>query len=276
MNALEIKGLSRSFKNFELKDVSFVLPEGCIMGMVGENGAGKSTTIKLILNMLKKESGEIKLFGKDFDDSVKEDVGAVLDDLGLPDCLDIKKTEKVMKGIFKNWESDTYFDLCQRLRIPYDKTIKEFSKGNRAKLAIVIALSHRAKLLLLDEPTSGLDPLVRDEILDILNDYTREDNHSILISSHIVSDLEKLCDYIVFIHNGRIILCKEKDELVNEYGTVNLSADDFAKIDSEHILHYEKNPYGIRAIFKRAAGKYDFERVDIEELFVAMIKELNR
>ena len=257
MNALEIKGLSRSFKNFELKDVSFVLPEGCIMGMVGENGAGKSTTIKLILNMLKKESGEIKLFGKDFDDSVKEDVGAVLDDLGLPDCLDIKKTEKVMKGIFRNWESDTYFDLCQRLRI-------------------VIALSHKAKLLLLDEPTSGLDPLVRDEILDILNDYTREDNHSILISSHIVSDLEKLCDYIVFIHNGRIILCKEKDELVNEYGTVNLSADDFAKIDSEHILHYEKNPYGIRAIVKRAAGKYDFERVDIEELFVAMIKELNR
>ena len=158
MNALEIKGLSRSFKNFELKDVSFVLPEGCIMGVVGDNGAGKSTTIKLILNMLKKDSGEIKLFGKDFDDSVKEDVGAVLDDLGLPDCLDIKKTEKVMKGIFKNWESDTYFDLCQRLRIPYDKTIKEFSKGNRAKLAIVIALSHRAKLLLLDEPTSGLDP----------------------------------------------------------------------------------------------------------------------
>ena len=140
MNALEIKGLSRSFKNFELKDVSFVLPEGCIMGMVGENGAGKSTTIKLILNMLKKDSGEIKLFGKDFDDSVKEDVGAVLDDLGSPDCLDIKKTEKVMKGIFKNWESDTYFDLCQRLRIPYDKTIKEFSKGKRAKLAIVIVL----------------------------------------------------------------------------------------------------------------------------------------
>ncbi|MGN1405404.1 MAG: ABC transporter ATP-binding protein [Erysipelotrichaceae bacterium] len=276
MNALEVKGLSRSFKNFELKDVSFVLPEGCIMGLVGENGAGKSTTIKLILNMLKKDGGEIKLFEKDYEDSVKEDIGTVLDDLGLPDCLDVKKTDKVMNGIYQNWDSNVYFDLCQRLRIPQDKTVKEFSKGNRAKLAIVIALSHKAKLLLLDEPTSGLDPLVRDEILDILNDFTREDDHSILISSHIVSDLEKLCDYIVFIHDGKIILCKEKDELVNEYGTVHLSIADFEKIDRKYVLHYEKNPYGVKAIVKREAGKYDFERVDIEELFVAMIKELNR
>ena len=215
MNALEIKGLSRSFKNFELKDVSFVLPEGCIMGMVGENGAGKSTTIKLILNMLKKDSGEIKLFGKDFDDSVKEDVGAVLDDLGLPDCLDIKKTEKVMKGIFKNWESDTYFDLCQRLRIPYDKTIKEFSKGNRAKLAIVIALSHRAKLLLLDEPFSALDYQTRLNVSEDIYTILRKKHKSAILVTHDIAEAISFCD--------RILVMTHRPGTVKEVVSIELS-----------------------------------------------------
>ena len=249
MNALEIKGLSKNFSNFELKDISFNLPSGCIMGLVGENGAGKSTTIKLILNILKKDAGEIQILSNNYYDGIKEDIGVVLDDLGLPDCLDIYKTDKV---------------------------IKEFSKGNKAKLAIIIALSHKAKLLLLDEPTSGLDPLVRDEILDILNDYTRDENNSILISSHIVSDLEKLCDYIVFIHDGRIMLNKEEDELLNEFGVINCSLDDFAKIDKERVLHYEENPYGVKAIVKRAGLDLDFEPVNIEELFVNMVKELKK
>ena len=276
MNALEIKGLSKNFSNFELKDISFNLPSGCIMGLVGENGAGKSTTIKLILNIIKKDAGEIQILSNNYYDGIKEDIGVVLDDLGLPDCLDIYKTDKVMNGIFHNWQSDTYFELCKKLRVPENKTIKEFSKGNKAKLAIIIALSHKAKLLLLDEPTSGLDPLVRDEILDILNDYTRDENNSILISSHIVSDLEKLCDYIVFIHDGRIMLNKEKDELLNEFGVINCSLDDFAKIDKERVLHYEENPYGVKAIVKRAGLDLDFEPVNIEELFVNMVKELKK
>lgn len=276
MNALEIKGLSRSFKGFVLKDISFELPNGCIMGLVGENGAGKSTTIKLILNILKKDSGEIRIFGKEYFEAIKEDIGVVMDDLGLPDCLNVKKVDAVMKGIYSNWNSVVYFDLCRKLRVPEDKNIKEFSKGNKAKLAIVIALSHEAKLLLLDEPTSGLDPLVRDEILDILNDYTRDENHSVLISSHIVSDLEKLCDYIGFIHSGQLILFKQKDELLSEYGVIHLSNDDFKNFDKEPVLHYEVNPYGVKAIVKRGIAGYDYENVDIEELFVSMIKELNR
>ena len=201
MNALELKNVSKSFSGFCLDNINLTLPSGCIMGLIGENGAGKSTTIKLILDMLHKDSGTITILGKDNVEDIaltKEDVGVVMDEVGMPECLTAKQIGNVMKHTFRNWNEDEYVRLLQKLSLPDNKPFKDFSRGMKMKLGIAVALSHGAKLLLLDEPTSGLDPVVRDEVVDMFYDFTRDENHSILISSHIVSDLEKLCDYVAF------------------------------------------------------------------------------
>ena len=193
MNALELKKVSKSFSGFYLDNISFTLPSGCIMGLIGENGAGKSTTIKLILDMLHKDSGTITILGKDNGKDIAltiEDGGVVLDEVGMPECLTAKQIGNVMKHTFRNWNEDEYVRLLQKLSLPDNKPFKDFSRGMKMKLGIAVALSHGAKLLLLDEPTSGLDPVVRDEVVDMFYDFTRDENHSILISSHIVSDLE--------------------------------------------------------------------------------------
>ena len=212
MNALELKKVSKSFSGFYLDNISFTLPSGCIMGLIGENGAGKSTTIKLILDMLHKDSGTITILGKDNGEDIaltKEDVGIVMDEVGMPECLTAKQIGKVMKHTFRNWNEDEYARLLKKLSLPDNKQFKDFSRGMKMKLGIAVALSHGAKLLLLDEPTSGLDPVVRDEVVDMFYDFTRDENHSILIFSHIVSDLEKLCDYVAFLHKGKLLLCEE-------------------------------------------------------------------
>ena len=206
MNALEIRNLTKTYPGFALDNLSLILPSGCIMGLIGENGAGKSTTIKLILDMIHKDSGSIIILGKDNTDGIeltKEDIGVVMDEVGIPECLTVKQVGKVMKNTFRNWDDAEYARLVQKLALPDQKQFKEFSRGMKMKLGIAIALSHNAKLLILDEATSGLDPVVRDEVVEMLSDFTRDENHSILISSHIVSDLEKLCDYIAFIHKGK-------------------------------------------------------------------------
>ena len=221
MNALEIKNLTKSFTGFKLDNLSLTLPSGCIMGLIGENGAGKSTTIKLILDMIHKDSGAITILGKDNEDNIrltKEDVGVVMDEAGIPECLTTKQVGKVMKHTFRNWDDAEYARLLQKLSLPDNKPFKDFSRGMKMKLGIAIAMSHGSKLLLLDEATSGLDPVVRDEVVEMFSDFTRDENHSILISSHIVSDLEKLCDYVAFLHNGKLLLCEEKDQLLAEYG----------------------------------------------------------
>ncbi len=276
MNALEIKNVSKSFSGFCLDNVSFTLPSGCIMGLIGENGAGKSTTIKLILDMLHKDSGTITILGKDNGKDIsliKEDVGVVMDEVGIPECLTTKQVGKVMKHTFRNWDAAEYARLLQKLSLPDNKPFKDFSRGMKMKLGIAVAMSHGAKLLLLDEPTSGLDPVVRDEVVEMFYDFTRDENHSILISSHIVSDLEKLCDYVAFLHKGKLLLCEEKDELLSEYGIIHCTLEQLSDIGK---VKYKKDtPYGADVIVSRkdAPEGFTLRPINIEELFVFMVKE---
>ena len=275
MNALEIKNLNKSFGDFKLDNLSLTLPGGCIMGLIGENGAGKSTTIKLILDILHKDSGSVTVLGRDNEKLTKEDVGVVMDEAGIPDCLTPVQVGKVMANIFKNWDSAEYARLIKEFDLPVNKAYKDFSRGMKMKLGIAVAMSHNAKLLLLDEPTSGLDPVVRDEVVGLFYDFTRDEEHSILISSHIVSDLEKLCDYIAFLHKGKLLLCEEKDQLLSEYGLIHCTAEELQKLPADAVRHKKESRYGVEAMVLRDAvpSEIGISPISIEELFVFMIKE---
>ena len=276
MNALELKNVNKAFPEFQLKNLSFTLPSGCIMGLIGENGAGKSTTIRLILNMLHMDSGQITILGRDNGDnivSLKEEIGVVTEGTGLPSCLTARQVGKVMKHSFRNWDEAEYTRLLEKFSIPDRKQIRWFSHGMWMKLKIAIAMSHGAKLLLLDEPTGGLDPVAREEVVEMFYDFTRDEHHSILISSHIVSDLEKLCDYVAFLHKGELLLCEEKDRLLSQYGIVHCTAE---QVSSLHSVQYKKEtPYGLEVILPREAVPEEFHisPINIEELFLLMIKE---
>lgn len=278
MNALEIKNLTKSYPGFTLDNLNLTLPSGCIMGLIGENGAGKSTTIKLILDMIHKDSGNITILGKENTDGIeltKEDIGVVMDEVGIPECITVKQVGNVMRHTFRNWNNAEYARLVQKLELPDKKQFKEFSRGMKMKLGIAIALSHNAKLLILDEATSGLDPVVRDEVVEMFSDFTRDENHSILISSHIVSDLEKLCDYVAFLHKGKLLLCEEKDQLLAEYGLIHCTTEELHNLPAEAIKYTKENPYGIEAMVLRSAvpSGVNVSPISIEELFVFMVKE---
>lgn len=278
MNALEIRNLNKKFPDFALEDLTLTLPAGCILGLIGENGAGKSTTIKLILDIIHKDSGKITILGRDSEDQLaltKEDIGVVMDELGIPTCLNAREVGKVMAGIFRNWDDQAYKGYMKELDIPENKKFKDFSRGMKMKLGIAIALSHKAKLLLLDEATSGLDPVARDQVVGMLEDFTRDESHAVLISSHIVSDLEKLCDYIAFLHKGRLMLMEEKDVLLERYGILRCGKERLEELDRDAILHRKDSPYGCEALVRRDAipSGLTVSPVSIEELFVYMVKE---
>lgn len=278
MNALEIKGLTKSYDGFTLDHLNLTLPSGCIMGLIGENGAGKSTTIKLILDMLRRDSGTVTILGKDNQENprlMKEDVGVVMDEVGIPECLTARQVGQVMKCTFRQWDEAAYARLLAKLSLPENKPFKEFSRGMKMKLGIAVAMSHDPKLLILDEATSGLDPVVRDEVVEMFGDFTRDEHHSILISSHIVSDLEKLCDYVAFLHKGKLLLCEEKDLLLSRYGIIHCTAAELEKIPADAIKHKKENRYGAEAMVLRDAVPtgMGISPVSIEELFVFMVKE---
>ncbi len=278
MNALEMKNLSKDYKEFRLDNINLTLPSGCIMGLIGENGAGKSTTIKLILDMIHKTSGSVTILGKSNEKDIgliKEDVGVVMDEVGIPECLTAKQVGKVMKHTFRRWSHEEYTRLLKKLSLPDNKPFKDFSRGMKMKLGIAIAMSHGARLLLLDEPTSGLDPVVRDEVVEMFYEFTRDENHSILISSHIVSDLEKLCDYVAFLHKGKLLLCEEKDELLNEYGIIQCSAEQCSELDERAVKYKKETPYGttVMVLRKYVPDTFKVNPITIEELFVFMVKE---
>ena len=275
MNAIEIKNLSKHYQGFSLENLNLILPSGCIMGLVGENGAGKSTTIRMILGMARPDSGEITVFGQKLTAEQKERIGVVLDEPGYPSCMSAAQIGKMLSGIYRGWEQETYAGYLTKLRIPEKKPFKDFSKGMKMKLCLAAALSHGAKLLILDEATSGLDPVVRDEILDIFNDFTRDEGNSVLISSHIVSDLEKICDYIAFLHRGKLMLCREKDELLNEYAFVQGSREEIDQLDT---IGRKDGRFGTEAIVRRGdipAGMKT-SPITIEDLFIFMAKEEQR
>ena len=275
MNAIEIKHLTKHYQGFSLENLNLKLPSGCIMGLVGENGAGKSTTIRMILGLTHPDSGEITVFGQKLTQEMKQHIGVVLDEPGYPACMTAKQIGKMLSGLYKSWERDTFDGYLRRLSLPENKPFKDFSKGMKMKLCLAAALSHGAKLLILDEATSGLDPVVRDDILDILNDFTRDEGHSVLISSHIVSDLEKICDYIAFLHRGKLMLCREKDELLNEFVFVQGSREE---IDELHPIGRRDGRFGTEAIVRRTDVPEGMKTgpITIEDLFVFMAKEESR
>lgn len=276
MNAIEIRGLEKHYPGFDLQ-LDLSLPRGCILGLVGENGAGKTTTIKALLGAIRPDAGSLSVLGqpvKEENAVLRERLGVVLDDPGYPECVTARQLGGIMAGVFRSWDKDSFTALLKQLAIPEDKAFKDLSRGMKMKLSIAVALSHGAELLILDEPTSGLDPVVRDEVVELFSEFTRDEQHAILISSHIVSDLEKLCDYIAFLHRGQLLLCEEKDRLLEEYGLVHLSRADFAALDSAAVIGSRRSPYGVSAVIRRDAvpAALPVEPVSIEDLFVLMIK----
>jgi len=277
-NAIETKGLTKCFPGFTLEGLNLTLPSGCILGLIGENGAGKTTAIKLLLGMLKPDGGSASVLGADISgdlQGVKEAIGVVLDEPGLPHMLKAGQVDKIMGRIYKSWSSQDFAALLRRLAIPEDKPYGDFSRGMKMKMGLAIALAHKPRLLLLDEATSGLDPVVRDDVTDLLLDFTRDEEHSILLSSHIVSDLEKVCDYIAFLHKGRLMLLEEKDALLNEYALLQCSLKEAEQIDPTAVIGRRDTPYGCRLILRRDAAPAGaaLGSISIEELFIFMVKE---
>lgn len=253
------------------------LPEGAIMGLVGENGAGKTTLIRLLLGMTKRESGSVHVLGcPDLraEPGAREEIGVVMDEVNLPPVMKAPEIGRMLGMIYRSWDKSRFEELLSGFRIPADRKFSELSRGNKMKLGIACALSHRPRLLVLDEATSGLDPVVRDELLDILLDFTRDESHAILMSSHIVSDLEKACDYIAFLHEGKLLLAEEKDRLMEDYGKLSCSREAFSRLDPAGVVGRRETPYGVECIVRKSACGTDgrIQPIKLEELFVMMVK----
>ncbi len=286
-DAIVINGLTKHYQDFTLDKISFRVPKGTIMGFVGENGAGKTTTIKAILDLIHIEEGEVTILGHPaakLPKEVKASLSVVFDGSSLHDNLNIASTDLIMGSIYPNWDSKLFRQYVQRFELPEKKTIKTFSRGMKMKLSIAIALSHNSKLLILDEATSGLDPMVRDEILDIFLEFIQEEDHTILLSSHIISDIEKIADYVTFIHKGRIVFSESKDELIYQYGMIRCRREDVPGIDRNYVVGIRENSFGAEVMirqkdeFVKRYHQYQIERTSIEEimLFISKGKELHR
>ncbi len=281
-SVIEIRNLKKKYDNsFELGEINLNVPSGYIIGLIGENGAGKTTLIKSILNIINIDTGEVKIFNKDskkYDYLTKEDIGVVLDDIFFPEILTADDINIIMKDIYKNWDKNLFYRYLKNFKIPSNKKIKTLSKGMRKKLEIVTALSHQPKLLILDEPTSGLDPVVRDDILDIFLDFIKDDEHTILLSTHITSDLEHIADEIIFIDKGQVVLNENKDELLDNYGILKCDINSFNDISKEDIVSYKKNKYNYEILvsdknkMKKKYKDYVIDKITLDELMILIIK----
>lgn len=279
-NIIEIRNLKKRYDDkFELGEININIPGGSIIGLIGENGAGKTTLIKSILDIIKIDSGDIKIFGKNYKDTeIREDIGVVLDNTFFPEILTAKDINSSMKGIYKNWDSELYFNYLKEFDLPDNKQLKSMSKGMRKKLEIATSLAHKPKLLILDEPTSGLDPVVRSEVLDIFLKFIVDDEHSILLSTHITSDLEHIADEIIFIDKGKKILDKTRDEIIDNYGVLKCDIDYFEKINKEDILRYRKTKYTYEMLVdnkEKMSKKYAecvVDKITLEDLMLLIIK----
>lgn len=284
-NAIEINNVTKHYKDFSLNQINFTVPKGTIMGFVGENGAGKTTTIKAILDLIHTDEGTINVLGRDSKNlpkDIKAQIGVVFDGSNLHDNMNAKNINFIMKNIYPNWEEKVFNHYLMKLNLPQDKIFKKYSRGMKMKLSIAIALSHQSKLLILDEATSGLDPIIRDEILDIFMEFIQNENHTILLSSHIISDIEKIADYVTFIHKGRIVFSKSKDDLIYQHGIIRCRKNDIRNIDSSFVVGIRENGFGAEVMihskdrFKRIYQQFEVEKVSIEEimLFVVRRKEM--
>lgn len=284
-NILEVEDLTKQYAGFKLDHVSFSVPKGTIMGLIGENGAGKTTTISAILDLIHKDEGTVRFWGQELSSSrqFREDIGVVFDGINFYETLTPAKVGKISGAAYRQWDSSLYRNYLDRFQLPADREIKSMSKGMKMKLCIAIALSHRPKLLILDEATGGLDPVMRDDIIDVFLDFVQDEEHSILMSSHITSDLEKIADYITFIHQGKVLFCKTKDELRYRYGIIRCGAAVFDRIDKEEILALRKEDYQWNVLVadrEKARRKYKDAVVDdatIDDIMLLYVKgEQNR
>ncbi len=281
MNAIEIKSIKKTYKDFKLDINNLKVQSGTITGLIGENGAGKTTLIKSILGMIKSNCKNLKIFNKNYkenENEIKDDIGLVLDNAFFPELLNAKDINTVMKGIYKNWDEKLFFKYLKDFNLPHDKEIKSLSCGMKKKLEIITALSHHPKLLILDEPTSGLDPVARSEVLDILLKFIKDEDHTVLLSTHITTDLEHTSDQIIFIDDGKIVLDEQKDNVINDYGILKCDHSYFDKISKNDVLAYKKNKYNTDVLIKdkeRLKKKYKdviIDNVTLEDLMILMIK----
>ena len=279
MNAIEIKGLTKRYKDFALEGLDLTLPMGCVLGLVGANGAGKSTTIRLIMDAMERDGGTVEVLGVDNKSQefqkVKEEVGVVLDETCVPEFITARQLGKIMADTYRNWEQDTYERWLDKFQLPGNKEFKEYSRGMTMKLGIAAALSHRARLLLLDEASSGLDPMVREELLEVFADFAAQDGHAVLISSHIVSDLEKICDYVAFLEKGRLVLCEEKDVLLDRYGILKCGREDLNRVDPAALHGVRLGQFGAEALVERDRAPRDMvvDRATLEDIILHLAKE---
>lgn len=288
MEAIKVSNLSKRYKKSSrpsLDNVSLDLPQGCVLGLVGENGAGKTTLIKAITGSVKFDSGSIEVLGHDIDaasqnktdDRFRQDIGTVLAEDSFPEIMTAGMIGNVMKSIYINWDSACYNRYLEKFGLDSKKKYKEYSRGMKMKLSIAVAMSHNAKLLLLDEATSGLDPVVRDQLLDEFNEFTRDENHSILISSHITSDLEKICDYIAFIHEGRIVMCDTKDAILDKYGILHCTDNVLAELEDGAVAGSKSSDYGAEALVVRSKvpDTFDISPVSLDDIIVYIARGID-
>ena len=267
-NVVELKDVTKDYGDFKLDQVSFTVPEGSVCGFIGQNGAGKTTTIKLMLDVIKADQGEIRLFGENIEkDSarLREDIGVVFDEMGFHEFMTGRDINIMMKNIYKNWDEDVFFDYLKRFSLPSRKQCGDFSRGMRMKLQIAVALSHHAKLLIMDEPTSGLDPIVRNEMLQIFREFVIEEDHTILLSSHITGDLEKLADEVVFINAGKIVLAGNKDDILEKHGLLKCKKSELEKISEPLIVNVQPGTFGVEVLMN--------DRKACEKLYPQMVIE---
>ena len=277
VNAIELTNVSKKYDGFSLDNINLQVPSGCIMGFVGENGAGKTTTLKAILNLIRLDGGKINVLGMDstkLPKKVKSQIGVVFDGSNLHDNLRAIDINHIMRNIYYNWDESAFYKYLGQFNIPKAKLLKEYSRGMKMKLSIAIALSHHSKLLILDEATSGLDPMVRDEILDIFLEFIQKEDHTILLSTHIISDIEKIADYVTFIHKGRIIFSQTKDELIYQHGIIHCSKEDAKRIDSSYIVGLRENSFAVDVMirnkdaFLRQYRQFSIDKASIEDIML--------
>ena len=281
-DAITVHNLTKVYESFALDKVSFSIPMGSIMGFVGENGAGKTTTIKAILDLISIDGGTITVLGSDHKDLSKEKkslIGTVFDGNHFPENMNVNEINLVMKQIYQNWNGKVFKSYIDRFQLSNKKSIREFSRGMKMKLSIAVALSHQAKLLILDEATSGLDPMVRDEILDIFLEFIQDEDHTILLSSHIISDIEKIADFVTFIHKGKIVFSENKDDLIYSHGIIHCKNSDIDLIDKKFMVGVQNNKFGSkvliknRDLFTRSYHNYEIEKASIEEIMLFINKK---
>lgn len=280
-NAIEIEHLTKDYGSFRLDDVTLAVPGGTILGLIGENGAGKSTTIKCILNLVRRDAGEIRIFGMDNrkeERAVKEQVAVVLDECPFHELLTPRMVETILSGACPGWDSKRFRSLLGEFELPEKKLVKEFSRGMKMKLSIAAALARNPRVLLLDEATSGLDPVVRDRILELFLDFVSDESHAVLLSSHITSDLEKAADYVAYLHRGKLVLQGAKDELLDEYGRLACARGEMDRVDPAFLVGRRESAFQCEALvrdkreFRRRYPELAVDPVSLEDLMVFTVR----